>query len=757
MTEINSYANDLLIDFLDAFHDRIHSVLKAEFGETWFAQGVERHLGGKALERAREMLNSPMRVVDMNKSDDELYGVEHIWNIVNGNWRLFDPRFQDKRRTEVYLQEIAELRHNVSHRRSHHLLRRRDLARFVYNAQLLLRAIDSSDSARFEAIGTSLEQGSTPWGAALGGTLPTPQEIVPNFVGRDPQIRELSIWLTAPRPSPIVIWGYGGSGKSALAYHFAQSVREGAPDDLQAVVWLSAKVREFIAGEARDRRADFHDIPSFGSSLWHSLYGDSPPDDQINPSNIIDELNVTPTLIIVDDLDTILDNQELANFLLFELPRTSSKIVFTSRQRIPGLQTLEVEGFDEQELDSFIRARAREYQLDVAECIDRLPGIKSVTDGFPLFVDDLLRHALLFSLKTAMEDWSQRKGDAAREYALRRQLESLGETARKALITVSVANRPVSSLEVGDIAGYTDDDVQQALNDLLAWRLLARSEVNAAGQPTFSCNRNTDRLVQKTYGQDPLYKSYYASFRSLAGSEMPAAMKRAVGGAIADANALVRRADYEAARDSLREAMSGELANSADLWGALGWVWSRTRSLEATIEARTAFQRSHSLGSRKEDTYFHWVQLERIVADELISGGDDDALLRQWRVAFQVVTEGIRRCGETTSLCQIAAYLKTREGKTLERMNQFTPARTCFLEAVEWARKALELPRSTSREIARSQLHRTLVVALGGCGDHQKTAEAMNEWKREQGDRDFDYQREREWLSGTPEVLALLR
>ena len=757
MTDINSYANDLLIDFLDAFHEQLHSILEAEYGPDWLAVGVEKHLDSKGVERARDMLTSPMRVVDMRKSDDELYGVEHLGNIVIGNWRLFRDRFHDRPRTEVYFKEIAELRHNVSHRRARHILRRRDLTRFVYNAQMLLAAIDSPQSTSFETIATSLEQGSAPWGAALGGSLPPPSEIVPDFVGRESELRDLSIWLSQQPPSPIVIWGYGGSGKSALAYQFARSVREGAPDDLQAVVWLSAKVREYIHGATRDRRADFDSISSFGSSLGYALYGDSLPANELDASSILHEISDTPSLIIVDDLDTILEDQQLANFLLFELPRTKSKIIFTSRQRIPGLPIVEVKGFDDHELEAFIRTRAREYQLDVDECVARLSGIKSVTDGFPLFVDDLLRHALLFDLKAAMADWSQRKGDAAREYALRRQLESLGDAAQRALISVSVADRPVSSLEIADIAGYTDDDVQQALQDLLAWRLLARTDIDADNQPTFSCNRNTVRLVQKTYGQEPLYKSYHASFRSLAGSELPQAMKRAVGGAIADAHALVRRGDYAGATESLRGAMLGELENNADLWGALGWAWSRRTTLEATVEARTAFRRSHDLGSRKEDTYFHWVQLERAIADKLISEGDNNALLRQWRVAFDVVSDGIRRCGKTPSLCQLAAYLKTREAKTLERLRQFTTARTCFLEAVEWAWKALGLPKSASREIGRSQLYRTLVVALEGSGNHEDTAGAMNNWQREVGDRDFEFLRERERLAGVPDVAALLR
>ena len=519
MSDINTYANDRLLDFIDAMHIQLKSLLEAQYGESWLPSGVERHLAKDAFARSRKMLSSPMRVVDMGKADDELYGVEHLRSIVDGNWtNIFADRFGDRHRTQVYLGEIAELRHNVSHRRPHHMLRHRDLMRFVHNAQLLLAAIKSPLADEFEAHATTLEQGGAPWGGELAGTLPPATEIVPEFVGRESEMHELSAWLAQPTPAPIVIWGYGGSGKSSLAYHFAHEVKVGAPEDLNAVIWLSAKAREYVGGTTRDRHADFDSVETFGSALWHALYGDGPGVDQLNSESLLQELTETPSLVIVDDLDTVLDNQDLAALLLYDLPRSKSKIIYTSRQRLQGRPILEVKGFSDDELTAFMRTRAREYELDVENCLERQQGIMSVTDGFPLFVDDLLRHAMVFGLQASMEDWSQRKGDAAREYALRRQFESLGEAARKALISVAVANRSVSSLEIADIAGYTDDDVQHAINDLLAWRLLAHAEVNANGQPTFSCNRNTARLVERTYSREPIYQSYHASFRSLAGS-----------------------------------------------------------------------------------------------------------------------------------------------------------------------------------------------------------------------------------------------
>ena len=663
MLDINSYANRLLLEFLDAAHDRVKSVLRAEFGEEWLAKGVERHLNKSAIERTRKMLSSPMKVVDLDRTDDELYGVEHLGSIIIGNWQLFGESFENRQRTEVYFGEIAELRHNVSHRRQRHMLGRRELSRFVQNAQMLLAALGSPTEASFESISVSLEQGGSPWGRQLSASLPPATEIVSSFIGREAEIRQLSTWLTSNDSHRCVIWGYGGSGKSALAYQFARAVRDGAPENLQAVLWLSAKVREYVGGDTRDRIADFDSVDSFVAAFWRALYGQLSEVPELGRESMVRELAETPLLLVVDDVDSVLDQEELAHFLLYEIQTDSSKVIYTTRQKLHGLQTVEVAGFSEQELSRFVRSRAREYELDTDECLGRLEAIRSVTDGFPLFVDDLMRYAMFDGVKRSLEDWSQRRGDAAREYALRRQLSSLGDPALRALIAVAVAGLPVSSLELSSISGFPDDDVQDAIQSLRDWRLISRYEMNESGHPTFSCNRNTQRLVQKTYGRDPKYVSCQESLRTLTGSPLPAGLRRAVGVAIGDSLALARRGDQEGALSSLQSAMTGELANNSDLWGVYGRLLSRDQGRESSVKARAAFRRAHSRGSRNEETYYYWIDLESAIANALIDDANDADLLCQWRTAADVADMGIDRCGETQALCNFLAYLKGREAR----------------------------------------------------------------------------------------------
>jgi len=552
-----------------------------------------------------------------------------------------------------------------------------------------------------------------------------------------------------------MIWGYGGSGKSALAYQFARRVGEGAPLPLQAVVWLSAKVREYVKGETRDRVADFHDLESFRSAFWNTLYGVEPSTSESTNQHIIDELNEMPMLFIIDDLDSVLRSQDIARFLLYDIRVSRSMILYTSRQRVPGIETIEVLGFGDDELESFVRSRAHVYRLETEEYLERLKAIRRVTNGFPLFVDDLLRHAKFSGLKNAIRDWSQRSGDAAREYSLRRQLSSLGEAGEHVLMAVAVADRPVSIYELSTICGFADDDVQHAISGLLDWRLLNHYERNVHGHPTFSCNTNTRRLVQKTYNRSPVYISYGKSFEARIGTVKPA-LRKTVGIAISEAKASVSRGDIRGAVDRIRSEMIGELEDNPDLWGVLGWVLSRHANGGSVEEARQAFKRSHNSGSRKEDTYHHWKELERELAESLVNSADDEELLEQWREAARIAELGIERCGDTPTLCGGLAYLRTREAKTLERLNNFEAAEYRYRQGAEWARRALAAPNPSSHEVNLGRLYRSLIIALDGCADHNGVVEAIVEWKSLVGAEDSDWRKEYEWLSKLPDYRRCL-
>ena len=171
MPDVNNYANDLLLDFYDAAHAELSRILRDEFGAEWIALGVRKHFKPDYFDRVSEMLQSPMRRVNMSRDEHEVFGLEHLWNTIDGNWRLFRDSFENKNRTQVYLSEITELRNNLAHRKKRHVLLRSDLIRIIGSCQVILSALRSPRAETFAEVVDLLSSGGTPWGGDPRGVL----------------------------------------------------------------------------------------------------------------------------------------------------------------------------------------------------------------------------------------------------------------------------------------------------------------------------------------------------------------------------------------------------------------------------------------------------------------------------------------------------------------------------------------------------------------------------------------------------------
>ena len=728
--DINAYANDRLLDFCDAVHAELSRRLNAHFGAQWLELGVRKHLPRDYFERVQKMLQNPMRVVDMDRQDDELSGIEHLWNIINGNWSsVFESAFQHRVRTEAYLGEITELRHNLAHRRRRHCLLRTDLVRILGSCRIILNALGSSHGHRFAAAVDAISSGGTPWGAALGGYLPPSDEMYTEFIGRRSGLDALAQWMESDKRQ-VLVWGYGGAGKSALAYKFACDVRDSSTASLIAVCWVSAKRSEYAAGNVRERSPDFTDLDTLLPAIWTSLYGphEEPPD--LTRHTVLAELADMPILLVVDDFDTVSEDLDLTEFLLHDLRSTPTRVIYTSRQRTPALRNLEVPPFAGDELKEFVVQRAVDYSVDPAACTNRLTGIASVTGSYPLFVDDLVHHAAFVGIEEALQTWSQRKGDAAREYALRRQIQYLSHSSGEVLIALSVANRALTIPNIAAVAGLTKDDAETGVRELLGWTIVNKVHEEERNRPAYRMNRNTCRLVQKTFVEDPRSRTFTAAFGALTGKRVPEARRAATARIVRRTTEILRTESFGAAERHLRDSMTGELANSSDLFGVLGWLYSKQEPrTEYAALAREAFQKAHALGSRKVDTYYHWAELERNIAELMIGNdGDQEEIQKQWKQCEDVSHVGIDRCGISRPLCYLAGYGACREAKAAERARKFTYAQGAYSRSLASFEEALTAPVSEVARVGKGSIYRGLALVYEGLGNEDQLRRILRLW-----------------------------
>ena len=168
--------------------------------------------------------------------------------------------------------------------------------------------------------------------------LPAPNHTT--LIGRQPQILQLLEWLSFDNPvRRISIEGIAGVGKTTLmleaAYRCLEASREnretqGVPS-FSAIIFTSAKSERLNAGRILPRIQRERTLRDIFQAIANTLdYRDILRTDINEQLQLIrDRLSHQPTLLLLDNLETIEDPENVFSFL-YELPPTV-KVIITSR------------------------------------------------------------------------------------------------------------------------------------------------------------------------------------------------------------------------------------------------------------------------------------------------------------------------------------------------------------------------------------------------------------------------------------------
>src|SRR5260370_26028785 len=110
-----------------------------------------------------------------------------------------------------------------------------------------------------------------------------------------------------------------------------------------------------------------------------------------------------------------------------------------------------VRGLAEEDAERFVRSKAQEYGLEADRFDASMNKLLDVTEGSPLYIEDLIRLCHVLSVGDAIRRWEQDRGEAARAYALQREIEELSkqdDLARPVLMAFAISNFPSSAAEL---------------------------------------------------------------------------------------------------------------------------------------------------------------------------------------------------------------------------------------------------------------------------------------------------------------------
>ena len=452
-------------------------------------------------------------------------------------------------------------------------------------------------------------------------TLPSREAIAPSFIGRQKELAVLwDEWLRDPQSHRVhYLVGDGGKGKTALAYHFAEEVINQPPQGMEIVIWLSAKLRQFVEGQTTNiENPDFWDL---NSALDWILWAYGAPDFQnMSLDDKVQEclryLHDLPALVVVDDVDSLEgEGEDLAlDFFTRQTEGSLSKFLLTSRRMSFGARRIstQVEGFSKEEGRAFVSSRVKLFELDSSFFPDAVVDrILDTCDDSPLYVQDLLR--LCGSGRhpnQAIEEWREREGEEARLYALSREVDLLSQSypsARKVLLTCAMFPEPVTRDEiktVSEISYRACDDAIGGLQNLF----LVPKPANILGKPRFALDLNTKKLVLEVEGESEERNRIERVMRSLRG-QRSSSERYGVGMYIQQAINSANRGKHSDAEEILKRGLNVYRDASA-LHSRLGWLYGKWEPRPQIHAARDHFRRAGDLKSPDVHTYFQWWRLE---------------------------------------------------------------------------------------------------------------------------------------------------
>lgn len=714
------------------FGNEAEERLRECFGDTSWEQIKRRVRAAEARGPVKRERLDEFDFLDIGNFDQI---VDHLYAILVPSQWGGPQEPVSKRALHLWIQEVKAARDPEAHPGDLDI-EVIDAIRAVDTAQRVLRRLGASSGndelavilqELFDRAARPAELGSV---APLDDSLPAAETVVEDFVGRNDELKQLRAWLRHPSKKRWMLVGYGGKGKTAIAYRFAREVLEASPSGLCAVFWLSAKRRRYSVDRVID--VPTPDFVTLSECLDRVLidYGHH---EALNLSvedrqdEVLELLDTMPCLLIVDDLNSVEKaNEDVIEFLTLEAARTNSKVLFTSRRPFVGMgrSMTEVGGLPEEEALDFVHIRWVHTGLDDSKLKPmQRRRIVEVCEGSPLFMGDLLRLCATIvqredlDIDKIIDDWVGQDGDEVRSYALQREMDLLTPTARRILETIAVACRPMTLIEISNVCGYHEDVVASGVEELRELYLLSAPALDE-DTPRFKADGNLAILVRGDLQGSPREQKIKNALAAIEGRDLGEAQGVRVRDLARQARLLLNANRLVDAELLLRTGLT-EFPENPYLLSMLGFcyvAWNPRRN----ADARTQFARAAQLGSVDRGMFLAWSRIE--------------GQLGNWEAAAKAAEMGLKNKPKDPMLLGAAGEARLYLAKQHLAALSEDKARIEYENSDDLLERAItEARRLRLRSSDISRLFRLWYKCARDRGHHRdacRRIDAWNAWKR---------------------------
>jgi GTPase SAR1 family protein len=307
----------------------------------------------------------------------------------------------------------------------------------------------------------------------------------------------------------ISVVGTGGVGKTSIV---EKLVREHTVDSgFVDLAWVTAK-RNYFRVEDRsiqNTRSPLN-IEGLVSDIAEQLQIDLPPTLSEHFSYLQSKLKAAPYLIVIDNLETLEDYQELLEKFHFHSPKNNikpSKIIFTSRKKIQKLsfevREVELKGISVTPTLELIRYKGGHVQRIYDASDEELLPIFKATNGIPLLI--LLIVSLIATDDSPLEEIIQSlpKQGELYKYLYEEALISISDNASKLLesMTDFSASSPVTRHDLSEQSELSDDEFKEAVGECIE-RSLLTSLSSLSDEPRYTIHNLLYAFVREMKSGD---------------------------------------------------------------------------------------------------------------------------------------------------------------------------------------------------------------------------------------------------------------
>ena len=325
--------------------------------------------------------------------------------------------------------------------------------------------------------------------------LPIPDFDDTGFVGRKNTLVKVIDAISGPFPV-ISLVGPGGVGKTALALKVAYELLGKENLQFDAIVWISAKANTLTAKEIERIEGAIED--SVG--VFTSILAEFEPNSSHNPEDrVIDLLTVFDVLLIIDNLETVLDNK-LRRFI--QKTPTGSKILLTSRIGIgAGDLSIEVSPLTMPESRTYFRKLVQSYS------VSRLQSINAAT--LDRYIKRLISNPLFLKwFVTAVKSGSMPEKLLADQtdilkFCLENVVEHLDSHSKLICNAYLVVDGPHSLPMLSRLTGMLPDEIEAALLNLITCNIMTMVSLNDLGDTAYQMSELPRAYLRRIHKLSP--------------------------------------------------------------------------------------------------------------------------------------------------------------------------------------------------------------------------------------------------------------